>query len=123
MIRYFILVCVFILSACTPGGQSGKISAAEVVGIVQKAESTYPGVTTSDAIAGLLGVLKNRGGAIDIIGWSQDYRSGGTHDVWFKVKVNDDLSEFHWVVTPDGTITPSNNLAQNVTKKQLATAR
>jgi hypothetical protein len=53
-----------------------------------------------------------------IQGWTQDYRSGGTHDVWFKVKVNDSLSEFHWVISPDGIIHSANELAQNVTKEQ-----
>jgi len=53
---------------------------------------------------------------VKIIGWSQDYKSGGTHDVWFKVKTDGELSEFHWKINPDGTIIPINSLARNISK-------
>lgn len=99
---------------------SSKVSAAAVVQVVQSSKSTYPGVSTTDAIAGLLKTLRSRGRFVDIVGWSQEYRSGGTQDVWFKVKIDDSLSEFHWVITPDGMINPANKLTQNVTIKQAA---
>jgi len=117
------VLCIIMLvffSACSANEPSSKVSAADAIKVIQQSESNYSGVTTTDAIAGLLKIKQSQGGFVDIVGWSQDYRSGGTHDVWFKVKTNDSLSEFHWVITPDGMINPANKLAQNVTKKQLA---
>jgi len=114
------LILSILLAGCSSNEPSSRVSAAHVVQIVQDSESTYPGVKTADAIAGLLKIMQSRGGFIDIAGWSQDFRSGGTHDVWFKVKTDGELSEFHWVITPDGMINPANELARSVTKVQAA---
>lgn len=111
-----LILMVSVLIGCEP---PGKVSASDAIKVIQESESTYPGVTTSKAIAGLLQALEARGRFIDVVGWTQEYRSGGTHDVWLKVKVNDDPSEFHWVISSDGTINPANQLAQNVTKVQV----
>lgn len=111
----FLALMIFFVS-CESSGPVGKVSAADAIRVVQESESTFPGTSTTKAIAGLFTVVQNRGGYIQIVGWSQDYRSGGTHDVWFKAKENDKPVEFHWVIDPDGSIHPANALAQNVTK-------
>jgi len=116
-----IIICIFIfLIGCSPSAPAGKVSAADAIKVVQESESTYPGTKTTDAIAGLLKIMKSRGAAVDVIGWSQDYKTGGTHDVWFKVKIDNSISEFHWIIGVDGIITPANKIAQNVTKAPSA---
>lgn len=119
---YFVFM-LFILCGCDKRDYTQpypikpkSINPADVIKSVQNYESSYPGVTVTKAIAGLLTVIEARGRFIDVIGWTQDYRPGGTYDVWLKVKVDDDPSEFHWVVTPDGVIHPVNKLARNVSK-------
>jgi len=82
----------------------------------------FDGADTAQAIANLLALHSKGGRHIEVAGWSQGYRPGGTHDVWFKVKVNDKTNEYHWVVGPDGTINPANDLAQSVTLDQRASA-
>lgn len=109
------------LLACSPQNV-GKVKSDDAVKVIQDSKSVFDGTSTSKAIAGLLSILDRRGRYVEIIGWSQNYRSGGTHDVWFKVKVNDALSEYHWVIDPDGTINPANQLAQSVTVKQMVSS-
>jgi len=88
-----------------------------VITLVQNSESTYPGVTTTKAIAGLLGVLEHRGRYIKIVGWSSVKNlKDSSYDVWLTVEVNDEPSKFHWVVK-DNQVMPVNDLAQSVTRR------
>ena len=114
------MLSLAVLSACSAHDVSEKVKAQDAIRVIQKSASAFPGVNTSDAIAAILKTMQSNGNVIDIVGWTQAYRSGGTHDIWFKVKANDSLSEFHWVISPDGTIKPGNRLTGNVTKKQIA---
>lgn len=110
-----------ILFACStqPGN---KVSANDAVKVVQESKSVFDGADTAQAIANLLALHSKGGRHVEVTGWSQGYRPGGTHDVWFKVKVNDKTNEYHWVVDPDGAINPVNDLAQSVTLKQMVSA-
>lgn len=110
-----------ILFACStqPGS---KVSAHDAVKVVQESKSVFDGADTAQAIANLLALHSKGGRHVEVTGWSQGYRPGGTRDVWFKVKVNDKKNEYHWVVDPDGTINPANDLAQSVTLDQRASA-
>jgi len=113
---FSILMLLIFIVGCGDSSTKSEVDAANVVTFVQDSESCFPGVTINKAIAGLLAVMQNKGSYIEIVGWSQDYTSGGKQDVWFKVKTDDELSTFHWVITPDGKLHAANALAQKVTK-------
>lgn len=115
MKRYIIYILLVFIAGCT-SEPSSKVNAADAIDVIKKTESFFPGTSTAEAITGLLNMMKNKGTAVDVIGWSQEYKSGGTHNVFFKVKLNDELSVFQWQIKPDGLVVPANTLALNVTK-------
>lgn len=115
MKRYIVYILLIFVMGCS-SEPSGKVNAADAIDVIKKTESSFPGTSTAEAITGLLNMMKNKGAAVDVIGWSQEYKSGGTHDVFFKVKLNGELSVFQWQIKPDGLVIPTNTLALNVTK-------
>jgi len=114
---FFVMILIICIVGCGEDKPRLKVDTSEVIKYVQDSESSFPGVNISTAISGLLSVMKKRGAYVDILGWSQEYRLGGIQDVWFKVKTDDELSTFHWVITPDGKLNPANDLSRKVTKK------
>ncbi|MRR33190.1 hypothetical protein EG829_00625 [bacterium] len=118
-IKLFVLVFFLTTIGCGFRGYQEKEDARSKAAItaVQQSESTFPGVDTTNAIAGLLATMESRGKYVKINGWSCDKNmNDSNYDVWFTVTINDVQDKYHWVVKGK-EVMPANELAQAVTKR------